>query len=119
MIACVQYNDVVGSAAADVADRYFNSLQKFLIDSYSSYDGERFSCRGCSVYISERNDAYVSFVCLDRKTNDFVKFATPEPWSPERFFDLFKRFEIVVGRDISEVEIPDGSEKMLLCNGEK
>ncbi len=117
MIACVQYNDLIGTAAADVADCYFNSLQKYLVDSYSSYDGDRFSCRGCSVYISERNCAFVAFVCLDRDTNEFVKFATPEPWSPESFFELFKRFEIVVGRDINEVEIPDGNEKMLLHNG--
>ena len=116
MIASVQYNDIVGTAAADIADMYFNSLQKFLIDSYSSYDGERFSCRGCSMFLGSRNSAYVSFVCLDKKTSEFVRFITPEPLSIEQFFNIFKRFEIVIGKDMDEINIPDGNERRYLTN---
>lgn len=118
MIASVQYNDVIGTAAADIADRYFNSLQKFLMDSYSSYDGNRYSCRGCTAYIGERNGVFVSFVCLDKDTNEFVKFTTHEPWSPDQFFDIFKRFEIVIGNDINEVEVPEAKDRIVLNNGE-
>ena len=119
MIASVQYNDVIGTAAADIADRFYNSLQKFLMDSYSSYDGERYSCRGCSAYIGERNGVFVTFVCVDKETNEFVRFTTREPWSPDRFFDIFKRFEIVIGKDMEEVDIPEGDERLILANGKE
>lgn len=119
MIASVQYNDIVGTAAADVADQYFNSLQKFLMDTFPSFDGERYSCRGCSAYTGGRYGISVNFICLDKETNEFVKFATREWWTPEQFFDLFKRFEVVIGRDMTEVEIPDSSERILLSYGEE
>lgn len=116
MIASVQYNDLIGSSAADVADWYFNSLQKYLVDTYSSYDGDRFSCRGCTAYIGERNGTSVNFICLDKETGEFVKFATKEWWTPDQFFNLFKRFELVIGKDINEVDIDENAEKHLLTN---
>ena len=36
MIASVQYNDLRGTAAADVSDFYMNSLQNYLIENLSS-----------------------------------------------------------------------------------
>lgn len=116
MIASVQYNDLVGTAAADVADWYFNSLQKYLVDSFASYDGERFSCRGCTAYFGGKNLVSVTFVCLDKETGKFVKFATKEWWTTDQFFELFKRFEIVIGKDINEVEIDEASERLLLTD---
>lgn len=38
MIASVQYNDLRGTAAADIADGYMNSLQKYLMDTYEKYN---------------------------------------------------------------------------------
>lgn len=119
MIASVQYNDLVGTAAADVADWYFNTLQKYLVDTYSSYDGARFSCRGCTAYIGERNAVSVHFICLNKETGNFVKFATLEWWTPDQFFNLFKRFELVIGKDINEIEIEDDYEKYILTNEEE
>jgi hypothetical protein len=38
MEASVQYNDIKGTAAADISDFYQTSLQKYLVDSYEQYD---------------------------------------------------------------------------------
>lgn len=42
MKASVQYNNFVGSAAADVADWYNKLLQFFLLNTYESYYGEKY-----------------------------------------------------------------------------
>lgn len=119
MKASVQYNDIIGTAAADIADHYFNSLQKYLEDTYPSFDGDRYSCRGCTAYIGELNNASVCFICLDRETNDFVRFTTSTFWTPDQFFDLFKRFEVVIGKDIDEVDVNEANERKLLTDGEE
>lgn len=70
MIASVQYNDLIGTAAADIADGYMNSLQKYLMDTYEKYNSERYVCRGCTIYIGgQRNCPTVSlnFLCWDSK----------------------------------------------------
>lgn len=36
MIASVQYNDLRGTAAADVSDFYMNSLQNYLIEKFKA-----------------------------------------------------------------------------------
>ena len=43
------YNDLRGTAAADIADGYMNSLQKYLMDTYEKYNSERYVCRGCTI----------------------------------------------------------------------
>ena len=61
MIASVQYNDLRGTAAADVSDLYMNSLQKYLKDTYHAYDSERYVCRGCVIWIGgQREMPYLS-----------------------------------------------------------
>ena len=42
MKASVQYNDIDGSVAADVANWYNNPLQFFLLNTYESYYGEKY-----------------------------------------------------------------------------
>lgn len=107
MKASVQYNDVIGTVAADVADWYSNSLQKFLETTFKSYDGNRFSCRGCTAFIGERNTVSVHFICLDRESDTFVRLSPKMYWTTEEFFSLFKRLEIVIGRDMEELNSVD------------
>lgn len=114
MKASVQYNDIVGSAAADVADWYNNSLQFFLQKTYESYDGDRYSCRGCTAYLGSGNTVYVHFICLDKETGNFLRFSPSDSWPLEQFFSMFKRLEIVMGKDINEVEISDDCEEISL-----
>lgn len=103
MKASVQYNDIIGTVAADVSDWYSNSLQVFLERSFKCFDGDRFSCRGCTGYIGEGGHVYVTFICLDKVNDEFVRFETKEFWNLEDFFSMFKRFDIVMGKDIDEL----------------
>ena len=119
MKASVQYNDIIGTVAADVSDWYSNSLQCFLKKSFAAYDADRYSCRGCTAYIGGSEKVYVSFICLDRESNEFVKFRSQQSWSFEDFFNLFKRFEIVIGKDISELPEEWELESYNLGNGKQ
>ena len=51
MEASVQYNDIKGTAAADISDAFQTSLQKYLVDSYEQYDCERYKCCGCTIFL--------------------------------------------------------------------
>lgn len=107
MKANVQYNDLRGTAAADVSDFYSNSLQTYLIDSYKSYDSERYYCEGFTMWASDNSKTVnVGFVCLDKVEGKYVKFV-PEHYSFDRLFQLFKRFNVVMGIDIDRVDVSD------------
>lgn len=118
MKASVQYNDVRGTVAADVADWYSNSLQAFLEKTFKAYNGDRFSCRGCTAYIGERNRLSVSFICLDKEKGEFVRFSPKDFWTTEDFFNIFKRFEIVIGSDMEELCPAEEMQGIVLENGE-
>lgn len=107
MIASVQYNDLRGTAAADVSDFMQNSLQSFLVDSFTSYDSEQYFCTGCKIWIGGQNrlGVSISFICWDKNNEKYVCFSPLKDYSVEEVFQLFKRLEIVMGTDISEIEI--------------
>lgn len=108
MKANVQYNDLCGTAAADVSDFYHNSLQTYLTDSYKSYDRERYYCIGITMWASDCSKTVnVGFVCRDNKEEKYVKFV-PEDYTFDRLFELFKRFNVVMGSDIENVAVNDG-----------
>ena len=108
MIASVQYNDLRGTAAADVSDFHMNSLQKYLIETFKEYDSERYVCQGCTIWISgqqPRIRVSASYVCWDRENDKYVRFRPIKDFSFEEVFSMFKRFEVVIGEDINEIEI--------------
>lgn len=108
MIASTQYNDLRGTAAADVSDFYMNSLQNFLEQSYKTYDGERYYCTGFTMWASNSGSKVnVNFVCYDKQEAKNVIFEPERDYTFEETFALFKRFNVVIGTDISEVEVPD------------
>ena len=107
MKANVQYNDLRGTAAADVSDFYQNSLQTYLTDSYKGYDAERYYCEGFTMWASDSSKTVnVGFVCRDKKEGKYVKFV-PEDYTFDRLFKLFKRFNVVMGTNIESVEVSD------------
>ena len=110
MKATVQYNDLVGTAAADVSDFYNNSLQDYLQRRFPQYDAERFHCVGCDVYFGGQgsNLGSISFICLDQVDNKYVRMRSQNAWTVEGIIDIFKRFNIVIGKGIHEIET-DGS----------
>lgn len=54
MKATVQYNDLVGTAAADISDFYNNSLHAYLQKRFPKYASGRFSCIGCDIFLEDR-----------------------------------------------------------------
>lgn len=86
MEAKVQYNDLRGSAVADVSDYCRNSLQVYLLNSYKGYDGERYYCEGITAYVNDSSKMVnVSFICYDKKREEYVKFI-PKDYTYDRFF---------------------------------
>lgn len=107
MKANVQYNDLCGTVAADVSDFYHNSLQEYLTDSYKGYDGERYYCEGFTMWASDSSKTInVGFVCRDKKEGKHVEFVT-ENYTFDQLFQLFKRFNVVMGLDIESIEVSD------------
>ena len=107
MKANVQYNDLRGTAAADVSDFYRNSLQTYLTDSYRGYDSERYYCVGFTMWASDSSKTVnVGFVCHDKKEGKHVKFVH-ENYTFDRLFELFKRFNVVMGSNIENVVVSD------------
>ncbi|MCM1031247.1 MAG: hypothetical protein NC410_07420 [Oscillibacter sp.] len=105
MIASVQYNDLRGTAAADISDFYRNSLENYLQRKYKEFDSNKYTCRGCSLWISDSSQLVnLAFICEDRENGEHILFNLKEMPMQEAF-DLFKRLEIVLGTDIEKVEI--------------
>lgn len=104
MIASVQYNDLRGTAAADVSDFHQNSLQQYLETTYKTYDATLYYCVGCTMWISEE-DVDIKFICYNRSEDKYVRFSPDENFSHQEAFSLFKRFEVVIGIDVNEITI--------------
>ena len=108
MIASVQCNDLRGTAAADVSDSHMNSLQNYLIDPLKKYDSNRYVCQGCTICINGtgiRASIDVSYICWDRRDDKYVRFHPLRDLTFEEIFSVFKCFEVVIGKDINEIEI--------------
>lgn len=108
MKASVQYKDLVGTAAADVSDFHQTSLQNYLVKSYEQYDGDRYDCNGCTIWISgqqETPQGNIAFVCFDKVEKKYVKFYPEADLSLDDIFSLFKRFEVVMGKNIEDIEV--------------
>ena len=114
MKASVQYDDLKGTAAADVSDFHQSSLQNYLVGSYEQYDGDRYECYGCSIFISGQQiqpQGNIVFVCKDKIENKYVKFCPLKDITLDEIFSLFKRFEVVIGNHIDEIEV-DGNDNL-------
>lgn len=114
MIASVQYNDLRGTAAADVSDNLNNSLQNYLVSTYKSYNGGRYFCNGCTMWISDNGLVTIKFICYDKIDEKYLRFLPEREYTYQQVFNLFKRLEVVVGLDINEIEVDCEDDKSLL-----
>lgn len=119
MKAQVQYNDLVGTTAADISDYYLNSLNKYLEKRYPNFESEKYFCVGCELYTSYGQYPYVRFICRDVNDSTYHKFKPESDLSLMQFFELFKRFSIVIGRNIDEVEIDENEQPFVLSEHDK
>lgn len=101
MKANVQYNDFVGSAAADISDhlgsQFGDDLKGF--GKYFDIDEKRYEVIGISIYGTD--NFFISLLCIDRdKSNDkkeHVVKISMEVDGQEKILDvLFKRLCIVL-----------------------
>lgn len=94
MKASVQYNDFLGTSAADWND-YF-SMEEFL--KQRGVDTERYEPIGAEFFNVERYfNAYI--ICRDKQSGESkkaVKFSFEDGFSMEEFFNLFKRFNVIL-----------------------
>ena len=62
------------------------------------------------MYVSGQGDIpsiSLSFLCWDNKDEKFVRFFPHKEFDLDSVFSLFKRFEIIIGQDINDIEVDD------------
>lgn len=107
MKADVQYNDFLGTAAADISD--YTTLEKYLNEI--KVDTNRYYPIGAKFYTSYGdNFCNVEILCQDREKNNSLSALTIEDMSIQEFSMLFKRFEVVLHLktiNIDDCEVED------------
>lgn len=101
MKADVQYNDFIGTAAADISDflgaKFGDELESF--GKYFNIDESRFSVIGISIYGTDRFN--VAFFCIDKQKSteekEHVVSMSIEINDKNEILDiLFKRLHVVL-----------------------
>ncbi len=108
MKASVQYNDLIGSAAADVSDFHHNNLQYFMKNTFKEYEDTRYMCEGCRIYMSDQSDkANVHFICYDNKQEHYIYLTPLKEFTLQEMVSMFKRFEIFIGQNVDSIQVDD------------
>jgi len=98
MKASVQYNDLKGTAAADIADHFRRgSLED--IGEYFNLDTNRFKIVGISLHGTE--DLYISLICVDKEKSTNEKEHIVDIYIDNKdkkgvLSTIFKRLNIVL-----------------------
>ena len=91
--AHVQYDDYKGTVAADVAD--YTTLDDYLTSK--GVDVSRFTIVGIEAYSYYNDFSFKIIAKYNNSANEqFVYFVSDQFKSAEEFFNLFKRFNIVM-----------------------
>ena len=88
MRAEVQYNDFLGTSAADISDH--RSLDDILREK--GVDTDQYKCIGIEVYSGYADYFHVSFLCRDNSTRQGVKISFEKEISRKDFFNMFVTF---------------------------
>jgi len=100
MKAETQYNDYVGTVAADISDHI--DLNQFLSNRGVSI--ENYETIGVRFFSSSIGGFSASIICIDKAQSDnnknhVVQLDFEKELNPEEFFSLFKRFEVILIQD--------------------
>ena len=107
MRATVQYNDYEGSAAADIADAFVNSMDEYLsFRSKKKFDKTKYHCIGCELRPYGVDKLDVEFYCRDLHTRQIVSMRFNSEFNLSDILVMFKRFAVVMGENIEDVETP-------------
>lgn len=92
MKAKVQYNDFVGSVAADISDH--TNLNNFLAGK--GIDTNRFHAVGVSFSSSYNGEPLISMICKDTNQEGKLIKLYFDDFTKVEFFNLFKRLKFIV-----------------------
>ena len=96
MKAKVQYNDFVGTSAADISDGL--KLEDVLTEG--GVDTERFTPVGASFFAGDTGHCHFSILCTDATRDDDkivkVSYYKDSNFSIQNVMNMFKRFEVIV-----------------------
>ena len=106
MEAKTQYNDFKGTVAADISDYYLNSMDEYLFSKSKNYDKNRYKCIGCEFMLFGIDKLDAVFYCRDLKDGSVVPIRLITEFTLAELFVMFKRFAIVVGQKIENVDEP-------------
>ena len=110
MKAKAQYNDFVGTAAADISDFHDHSIEDFLVKEFPKFDKHRYGCKGCAINISGQYTSpivSIHFICFDKEQMKYVRLCPLRDMKFDEVFSLFKRFNVVIGNGMEEIEVKD------------
>lgn len=115
MEASVQYNDFLGTSAADISD--FASLDDYL--NSKGVDTNRYNAQGAKFYAGYSDSFSVAIICEDNERSTeankyIVSISFENDITKDEFFDLFKRFEVIVIRRNSDIENCEISEEITI-----
>lgn len=106
MEAKTQYNDFVGTAAADISDQFINSMDEYLGYKSAKYDKSKYRCIGCELHPYALDKLDVVFYCKDLVSRQIVPMRFEKEFNISELCVMFKRMSIVIGENIAEVEEP-------------
>ena len=107
MKAKVQYNDFTGTAAADISDFYFNSMDEYIHSLSEKYDTSRYHCEGCEFWLAGTDELGIVFYCYDVKEKKIVPMSFNKSFKCSELFAMFKRLSIIIGQNIEKMPQPD------------
>lgn len=102
MKAEVQYNDFIGTAAADMSD--WIKLDDYL--TKKGIDTKRYEPIGAKFFRSESYFS-ASIICNDKQSeipNKAVQISFEKGLDQEEFFNLFKRFDVIVTKQFGNYQ---------------
>lgn len=108
MKASVQYNDFVGTSAADISD--FQNLEDVLVEW--GVDTNRFHPVGVTFNTGDTGHCFFSILCKDETRADDkivkVSYYKDSGYSLKDVMKLFKRFEVIVStEEVQDRELED------------
>ena len=120
MKAEVQYNDFIGTAAADISD--FTNLNDFL--KSRGVNTERFKAIGAHFYNGYSNFFSASIICIDREhttseKKHIVNIGFENDLHKDEFFDLFKRFNVLITQRFGGYENMEIDEELIFDDRKK
>jgi hypothetical protein len=107
MEATVQYNDYLGTTAADRSDVFVElpgQMSQIIFDWFNiPLDGKDYNFVGISVYSTNVDDAHATFYFKKRDTQQVVKVIRSSV-KLQTVLDMFKRFEFQVGYHLEDID---------------